>query len=250
MFGFVDAALVAAVMGCGYALWVRRHTWGSQWDTNPSRVLILIGAAGLMLSPLGSMHLDPLIHRVCGLWNVAGLLGVLCMFGAVAVMFEHFVMRLSDSDHQTRALRLRHVTTPLMVGLPLLVVTFGIADRGQPEYLDAFALRGPWFTAYWTLTAVLAFYLFGLTGRILLTLRGDPRSRTVAQYYLVWVVFKSAAIVAQLTSVLLGSTVTLPTWICAGVSSTAFIYASVLSWRSRTDWFSPARPIVPEISGD
>ncbi|WP_409429003.1 hypothetical protein [Mycobacterium sp. SMC-11] len=201
------------------------------------------------MSPLGPTYFDPLVHRMSGLWNVAGLLAVLCMFAAVAAMFDHLATRLTDEDH-ARLLGRRHVTTPLKLGLPLMVVVFCVADRGHPEYLDVFAPRGPWFAAYWALVAALALYLFGFTGRILLALRTDPRSQTAAHYYLVWVVFKVAAIVAQLTSVLLGSAVTLPTWICASVSTAAFIYASVLSWRARIDWFKPVRPPAPEIAGD
>ena len=249
MFELVDVVLVATLVACGYALWVRRHTWGSRWDTNPSRVLVLIGCAGLLMSPLGPTHVDPLLHRVSGLWNVAGLLAVLCMFAAVAAMFEHLATRLTDED-QARLLGRVHLTTPLKLGLPLTIVVFCVADQEHPEYLDVFAPRGPWFAAYWALTAALALYLFGFTSRILLPLRSDPRSKTSVQYYLVWVVFKVAAIIAQVTCVLLGSAVTLPTWICAGVSAVAFSYASVLSWRTRTDWFKPVRPPAPEIAGD
>lgn len=240
MFGLVEITLMAALATCGYALWVRRHTWGSRWDTNPSRILILIGCAGLLMSPFGSKFFDPLVHRVCGLWNVAGLLAVLCMFCAVWVMFEHLVTRLTDDD-QARLLGRRHITTPLKLGLPLVVIVFCIADRGHPEYLDVFAPRGPWFGAYWALIAALALYLFGFTGRLLLILRSDPRSKSSADQYLVWVGFKAAAILAQLTSVLVGSAVTLPTWICACVSATAFAYASALSWRARTNWFKPSK---------
>ncbi|ORB04642.1 hypothetical protein BST33_01065 [Mycolicibacter minnesotensis] len=245
----INIALMAALAACGYALWVRRHAWGSRWDTNPSRILILIGAAGLLVSPVGPTYLDPLVHRVCGLWNVAGLLAVLCMFSASMVMSAHLVTRLND-DEQARSLWRRHVTRPLQIGLPLVVMVFCIADRGQPEHLDVFAPRGPGFGVYWTLVAALTLYLFRFTSRVLLTLRSDPRSKTSAEYYLVWVGFKAAAILAQLTSVLLDSAVTLPTWICAGVSTSAFTYASVLSWRARTDWFKPVRQITPEVADE
>ncbi|MEB3034907.1 hypothetical protein [[Mycobacterium] nativiensis] len=245
----VDVALIGALVACGYALWVRRDTWGSRWDTNPSRVLVLIGGAGLLMSPLGTTSFDPLVYRVFGLWNVAGLLAVLCMFCAVAVMFEHLVTRLTDDD-QARLLGQRHITTPLKLGLPLVVIVFCVADQGQPEHLDVFAPRGPWFGAYWALVAALALYLFGFTGRVLLTLRRDPRSKSSADLYLVWAAFKVAAILVQLTSVLVGSAVTLPTWICAGVSAAAFAYASAQSWRTRTDWFRPFEPTAPEVAGD
>ncbi|ORV42875.1 hypothetical protein AWC02_16290 [Mycolicibacter engbaekii] len=245
----IDVALVGVLAACGWALWARRHTWGSRWDTNPSRVLVLMCCAGLLLSPVGSLRLDPLVHRVFGLFNVAGLLAVLCMFGAVALMFEHLVTRLDDEDH-ARRLQRRQIMAPLKLGLPLVVIVFCIADRGQPQYLDAFAPRGPWFAVYWALVGVLALPLFGFTGRVLLALRSDPRSKTTVRFYLVWVAFKLAAIVTQLASVLLGSAVTLPTWICAGISSSAFAYAAALSWRSRTDWFKPVTPKTPEVAED
>jgi len=245
----VDVALTVILLACGYALWVRRHTWGSRWDANPSRVLVLIGCAGLLMSPVGTTRFDPLVHQVLGLWNVAGMLAVLCMFCAVLVMFDHLATRLTDDD-QARLLGHRHVTTPLKVILPLVVVVFCVADWGQPEHFDVFAPRGPWFGVYWALVAAVALYLFGFTARVLLILRSDPRSRPAIDLYLVWATFKPAAILVQLTSVLVGSGVTLPSWICAGVSATAFVYASALSWRTRTDWFKPARPRFPEVAGD
>lgn len=245
MVELIDIALVLILAVCGYALWVRRHTWGSRWDTNPSRILVLIGCAGLLMSPLGSTVFDPVAHRLVGLWNVGGLLALLCMFCAVWVMFEHLVTRVSDCDH-ARLLGRRHITTPLKIGLPLVVIAFCIADQGHPEYRDIFAPRGSGFAVYWALSAALALYLFGFTARLLLTLRRDPRSKSAADLYLVWAVFKSAALLAQLTSVLVGSALTLPTWILAGVSAVAFAFASALSWQARTDWFKTSRPIAPE----
>lgn len=215
MFGLVDIALAAGLAACGYALWVRRHTWGSQWDANPSRVLVFMVCAGLLISPWGSTRFDPLVHRVFGLWNVAGLLAVLCMFCAVAVMFEHLASRLTDDD-QARLLGRRHLTAPLKFVLPLVILAFCVADRGHPEYLDVFAPRGPWFGVYWALIAI--------GGRVVPGLGRFQRRG--------------------------GSAVTLPTWICAGVSAIAFACASALSWRARADWFSPFRPTAPETAGD
>lgn len=249
MFGLVDVVLVTAVAACGYALWVRRHTWGSRWDTNPSRILVLIVSAGLLMSPLGTTFFDPLVHRVFGLWNVAGLLAVLCLFCAMWLLSEHLVTRLTDQD-RVRLLERRYVKAPLIFGLPPLVIVFCVADRGHPEYLDVFAPRGPWFGAYWALIAAMALYLFGLAGRMLLPLRHDPRSKTAAEGYLACLVFEAGTMVCQLTSVLIGSSATLPSWVCAGAAAIAFAFASAQSWRARIAWFKPFKPIAPEVAGD
>ncbi|WP_046300151.1 MULTISPECIES: hypothetical protein [unclassified Mycobacterium] len=249
MFDLINVAVAAALAASGYALWVRRHTWGSRWDTNPSRILIFIGGAGLLMSPVGWGLLDPLIYRVLGVWNVAGLVAALCMFAAVATMFGHLTTRLTDQD-RARLWERRYIKAPLKFVLPLTIIVYFIADRGQPQYQDVFATRGPWFTVYWTLICVFALYLFGLTGRVLLTLRDDPRSKSSADQYLAWIALKVAAMSYQLISVLIGSTFTLPTWICAGAASLAFAYAAAQSWRARTDWLKPAWPPAPEPAGD
>ncbi|OBI07428.1 hypothetical protein A5715_17780 [Mycolicibacter heraklionensis] len=241
MFGALEAALAAVLVTCVYALWIRRHAWGSRWDTNPSRVLVLLGCSGLLMSPAGPVLLDPPVHRLVGWWNVAGLLSVLCIFGAAVAMSEHLLTRLADQDH-ARLLWRRHIVAPLNLGLPLVVIVFCIADRGQPQYLDLYAPRGPWFAAYWALVGASALYAFGFTGRLLLALRTDPRSKASTERYLVWVGFNVAAILAQLTAVFTGTPVTLPTWIFAGASAITFAYASVLSWRDRTTWFDPTAP--------
>lgn len=249
MFGLINVAAVAVLAACGYALWVRRDTWASRWDSNPSRILVFIGGAGVLMSPVGWGLLDPLIHRVLGVWNVAGLLAALCMFAAVVTMFGHLVTRLTDQD-RARLLERRYVKAPLKFVLPLAIIVYFIADRGQSQYQDVFATRGPWFTVYWTLICVFALYLFGFAGRVLLTLRNDPRSKSSADQYLYWIAFKVAAMSYQLISVLIGSTVTLPTWICAGAASMAFAYASAQSWQTRADWFKPVNPTSPETAED
>lgn len=249
MLGLVNVAVVMPLVACGYALWVRRDTWGSRWDSNPSRILVFIGGAVVLMSPVGWGLLDPLLHSALGVWNVAGLLAALCMFAAVVTMSGHLVTRLDDQDRAKRLER-RYIKTPLKLVLPLAIIVFVIADRGRPPCQDVFATRGPWFTVYWTLICLSALYLFGLTGRVLLTLRSDPRSTSSAEQYLAWIALKAAAMSYQLISVLIGSTVTLPTWIFAGAASLAFAYASARSWQARTEWFKPFRPITPEATGD
>ncbi|BBZ22603.1 hypothetical protein [Mycolicibacter hiberniae] len=249
MLELINIAVMAALAACCYALWIRRDTWGSRWDSNPSRILVFIVGAGVLMSPAGWGLLDPILHGALGVWNVSGLLAALCMFAAAVTMSRHLVTRLSDQAG-ARKLARRYITTPLTFVLPLAIVVYFIADRGQAQYQDVFATRGPWFTVYWTLICVSALYLFAFTGRLLLTLRNDPRSTASADQYLVWIALKTAAMSYQLISVLAGSTYTLPTWTCAGAASLAFAYAAAQSWQTRADWFTPARPNTADVADD
>ncbi|TXI55491.1 hypothetical protein [Mycolicibacter arupensis] len=249
MLKLINIAVFAALAACCYALWVRRDTWSSRWDSSPSRILVFIVGAGVLMSPVGWGFLDPILHGVLGVWNVSGLVAALCMFGAVVSMSGHVVTRLSDQDG-ARRLERRYITTPLRFVLPLTIVVYFIADRGQAQYQDVFATRGPWFTVYWALICGSALYLFWFTGRLLLALRNDPRSTASANRYLVWIALKTAAMSYQLISVLDGSTFTLPTWIGAGAASLAFAYAAAQSWRARADWFTPVRPNIAEVADE
>ncbi len=99
-----------------------------------------------------------------------------------------------------------------------------------------------WLSVYWLLLCGTLIYLLGYGSRALLVLRKDPRSRRIANVYLVasvsgivaCVVRIITAFVPQLQSIEGGTLV----WVFACGCGAGFALTSAHSWRIKTKWFS------------
>ena len=80
-----------------------------------------------------------------------------------------------------------YVERPATLCIPLLLATFSLS-RGSKVYAsDFFALHTDiWLTVYWVLLCTTLVYLLVFGARALLVLRHDPRSRRIANLYLLW----------------------------------------------------------------
>jgi len=99
-----------------------------------------------------------------------------------------------------------------------------------------------WLALYWTLLCAMLIYLLCYGGRALLILRKDPRSRKIANIYLVasasgilaCTVRTITAWVPRLQGMEGGTLV----WIFACGCGAGFALTSAQSWRIKTKWFS------------
>lgn len=234
-------ATLAVVVG---SLWIRRHTWGSRWEAGASLNIALQGCAVLLMSPWASAHFGPPLHHVFGRWNVEDLIGHLCLIAAVTAIIQHGLARLVDKD-QLHALLHHHIETPLEFGVPLLVAVFIVGDEGYHPDMFPAHVRTVWLGAYWLVLGGLLIYLSGYAGRVLLILRGDPRSKPTVDLYLIAAAFVVAANVIQMGTAWAGIDITLPVWLCACLGVIGFAYGSARSWRAKVGWFTtphdPAR---------
>nr|WP_120312556.1 hypothetical protein [Mycobacterium mantenii] len=236
-FALIVFTLVAVVA----SLWVRRHSWRSRWEAGASLNIALQGCAVLLMSPWASATLGPRLHRILGRWNFEDLLGHICLIAAVTAIIYHGLARLDD-ERQLRGLFRRHVKSPLLLGIPVLVLVFILADEGYHADLFPAHVSTVWFGAYWLVLGGLLVYLFSYAGRVLLILREDPRSRATANLYLVSAAFGGAATVIQVTTAEAGIDITLPVWLCACLAAVGFAYGSARSWHTKVEWFTPRRP--------
>lgn len=236
-FALIAITLVAIV----YSLWVRRHSWRSRWEAGASLNIALQGCAVALMSPWVSAALGPRLHHTFGRWNVEDLLGHICLIAAVAAIIYHGLSRLDD-ERQLRGLFRRHIKTPLLLGIPVLVLVFVIADEGYHPDLFPAHVSTVWFGAYWLVLGALLLYLFGYAGRVLLILQKDPRSKATANLYLISAAFGVAATVIQVTTAEAGIDITLPVWLCACLGAIGFAYGSARSWHAKVAWFRPRNP--------
>lgn len=238
----MTSALIAiTLMAIAYSLWVRRHSWRSRWEAGASLNIALQGCAVLLMSPWASSTLGPPLHRMLGRWNVEDLFGHICLIAAVTAIVHHGLGRLDD-ERKLRGLFRRHIKTPLLLGIPLLVLVFAVADEGYHPDLFPAHVGTVWFGAYWLVLGGLLVYLFSYASRVLLILRMDPRSRATANLYLISAAFGVAAAVIQVTTAEVGIDITLPVWLCACLAAIGFAYGSARSWNSKVEWFTHRNP--------
>jgi FtsH-binding integral membrane protein len=130
--------------------------------------------------------------------------------------------------------------------IPLLLVTFSLGNGAKIYRADFFQVPTDfWLNIYWLLLCGILIYLLGYGARALLVLRKDPRSRKVANIYLVasaagvaaCLVRLATAFIPPLQAVDAGTTLV---WVFACMCGAGFAITSAESWRNKTKWFTNA----------
>ena len=125
-------------------------------------------------------------------------------------------------------------------------MTFWLGNGAHIYKADFFQVPTDfWLNMYWLLLCVTLIYLLGYGARALLVLRKDPRSRTVANIYLVssaagiaaCLTRLATAFIPQLQAIDAGTTLV---WVFACMCGAGFAITSAESWRKKTKWFSTA----------
>lgn len=226
------------------SLWIRRDTWRSRWEADASLNIALQGCAVLLMSPWASATLGPMLRHMFQRWNVEDLVGHICLIVATTAIIDHGLARLGDENQSRRLLR-RHITTPLWLGIPVLVAVFFVADEGYHPDLFPAHVSTVWFGAYWIVLGILLVYLFGYAARVMLIVRKDPRSTATANLYLISAGFGVAATVIQVVTAEAGIDITLPVWLCACLAAIGFSYGSARSWHAKMAWFKETNNAPP-----
>src|SRR5262245_51212234 len=239
------ATLIALTLGCiAWSLWIRRITWSCRWEVAATLNIALQGLAVLLMSPLASETLGQWLHAVTGMWNLEDYIGHDCYIVAASAVVYNALGRLQD-DHSLQTSFKQYIERPATLCIPLLLVTFSVGNGAAVYRPDFFEVPTDfWLNIYWLLLCGLLIYLLGYGARALLVLRKDPRSRHIANIYLVasasgiiaCAVRITTAYVPQLQAIEGGTLV----WFFACLCGAGFALTSAQSWRIKTKWFSGA----------
>jgi hypothetical protein len=239
------ATLIAITLACiAWSLWIRRVTWSSRWEVAATLNIALQGVAVVLMSPFASETVGHWLHAVTGIWNLEDYIGHDAYIVAASAVVYNALGRLADDHAMQRSFKL-YVETPATVCIPLLLATFSIGAGARIYKPDFFEVPTDfWLNLYWLLLCGTLVYLLGYGARALLILRQDPRSRRVANIYLVasaagvlaCAVRVTTAFVPQLQTVEGGTLV----WIFACLCGAGFAITSAQSWRMKTKWFTRA----------
>jgi hypothetical protein len=138
-----------------------------------------------------------------------------------------------------------YVERPATLCIPILLATFSIGNGAKIYEPDFFEVPTDfWLAVYWTLLCGMLIYLLGYGARALLILRKDPRSRKVANIYLVASASGVLACTVRIVTAWVPPLQTIEggtlVWIFACGCGAGFALTSAQSWRTKTKWFSTA----------
>jgi hypothetical protein len=239
------AVLIAITLGCiAWSLWIRRVTWNSRWEVAATLNIALQGAAVLLMSPLASETVGRGLHALTGRWNLEDYIGHDCYIVAASAVVYNALGRLQDDHAMQRSFK-QYVERPATLCIPLLLVTFSLGNGAaiyRPDFFDV--PTDFWLNTYWLLLCGTLIYLLGYGCRALLVLRKDPRSRHIANIYLVASASGIIACIVRITTAyapelqaIEGGTLV---WFFACMCGAGFALTSAHSWRIKTKWFTGA----------
>ncbi len=224
-----------------WSLWIRRVTWHCRWEVAATLNIALQGCAVALMSPLASETLGVVLHQLTGEWNLQNYIGHDCYVVAASAIVYNALGRLGD-DNVFQASFKQYVERPATLCIPLLLATFSLSYGSRTYARDFFELRTDfWLTVYWLLLCTTLTYLLGFGSRALLVLRKDPRSRRIANVYLIASASGMAACVVRTITALVpsfqGSVGAGLVWFFACLCGFGFALTSAYAWREKVKWF-------------
>ncbi|ANW64652.1 MULTISPECIES: hypothetical protein [Mycolicibacterium] len=237
------ATLIVITIACiAWSLWIRRVTWSCRWEVAATLNVALQGLAILLMTPLASETLGHWLHALTGKWNLEDYIGHDAYIVAASAIVYNALGRLHDDQSMHKVFK-QHIERPATLCIPVLLVLFTLGNGAAIYRPDFFLVPTDfWLSAYWLVLCGMLIYLLGYGGRALLILRKDPRSRMMADVYLV---ATASGIIACAVRILTaywpafaaweeGKAV----WLFACTCGAVFAVAAAHSWRIKTKWFS------------
>jgi hypothetical protein len=198
------------------------------------------------MSPAASMTLGVALHHITGKWNLEDYIGHDCYIVAASAIVYNALGRLSD-DNTMQASFKQYVERPATLCIPLLLATFSVGNGAKIYRADFFEVpTDVWLDMYWLLLCGTLIYLLGYGSRALLILRRAPRSRRIANVYLLSSASGIVACMVKITSAFVTPIQALErgnlVWLFACICGAGFALASAHAWRQKVRWFQ--RPAV------
>ena len=240
-----SALISLAVCFCAGAMWVRRKTWRIQWDRALTMSVAFDGLAFALVSPTQGRWLNQALFNLTGIAHLSDYFGHLLFICAVCSVIYAAACRLVPDDELEALLHKIEIPGAVAAAAMLGALTLSKNITKQPR-TDFFDVPCDfWLRVYWATYGVLVIYLTFFMVRLLLVLRGDPRSRTTANMFLVSAGFGLVSFGSLLVRVVGPKSISC-FWIWAPlcISGAVAAFAAAWSWRGRMrslmpDWTQP-----------
>jgi hypothetical protein len=237
--------LITITLACiTWSLWIRRVTWTCRWEVAATLNIALQGCALVLMSPFAAATLGHVLHTLTGKWNLNSYIGHDCYVVAASAVVYNALGRLADDDIMQIKFK-RYVEYPATLCIPLLLATFSFGNGARIYRPDFFQVPTDfWLKMYWLLLCGTLFYLLVYCSRALLVLRQDPRSRAIANVYLLASASGVAACVIRITTAFVPPIQALEqghlVWLFACTCGAGFALGSAQAWRQKVKWFNGA----------
>lgn len=238
----LTALLIITVACIAWSLWIRRLTWNCRWEVAATLNIALQGSAVVLMSPWASATVGHWLFNLTGKWNLEDYIGHDAYIVAASAIVYNSLGRLDDESEFQRNFK-QYVERPATLCIPLLLATFSIGNGAMIYRPDFFKVPTDfWLNMYWVLLCGTLIYLLGYGFRALLILREDPRSRNIANIYLLGCGSGIAACVARIITAFIpasqDSWAIGAVWVFACACGAVFAVTSACSWMQKTRWFS------------
>ncbi|GAB1813882.1 hypothetical protein [Mycobacterium sp. MUNTM1] len=210
------------------ALWSIRQTWRIPFERAAAiGVAFMCAELILMTGPL-SDWLSPRLHALTDVWNLEDLIAhILYMFGLFSIMYlvaDHCDM----TPRQFRWFIRNRLELPSTLIYGVMIAVFLAGDIGDSDASDVVATNHtPWLRAYWLVMIAAVAYIIVYTGRMLLILRQDARSKRAATAYLVALGISAVCCVAFIIGIAWLQ------WVLVRCEVIGYAVAASYSWRTK-----------------
>jgi len=225
-----------------WSLWIRRVTWTCRWEVAATLNIALQGGAVVLMSPWAAETLGHWLHALTGMWGLQAFIGHDLYIVAASALVYNVLGRLEDDDEMQKSFK-QYVERPATLCIPLLLATFSVGNGARIYRADFFQVPTDfWLNMYWLLLCGTLVYLLAYGSRALMVLRKDPRSRHIANVYLLASVSGVVACAVRITTAFATPIPTLEgsalVWFFACMCGAGFAIGSANSWRIKTKWFT------------
>lgn len=141
-----------------FALWIRRFTWGNDWEKAITLSVALQLAALLLTSPISTPYVGMPLARLTGVYNLDAVLGHDLYIVAASAVLYHILFSLHDDEGLHKRFRL-YVELPCTVVLPILLTTYAQSETAHIPMIDMFDAQDETLQPYWTALTVVVGYL-------------------------------------------------------------------------------------------
>lgn len=240
----IGVLIVITLCCITWSLWIRRVTWGCRWEVAATLNIALQGVAVFLMSPFASETIGQVLHSLTGTWNLEDYIGHDAYIVAASAIVYNALGRLQEDEAMQKGFK-QYVERPATLCIPLLLATFSVGNGAaiyRPDFFDV--PTDFWLSLYWLLLCGTLIYLLVYGSRALLILRRDPRSRRIANIYLL---ASASGVVACAIRIITAYAPALQrleggslVWFFACTCGAGFALASAHSWRIKTKWFQGA----------
>ena len=225
-----------------WSLWIRRVTWKCRWEVAATLNIALQGGAVLLMSPWAAETVGHWLHALTGMWGLNAFIGHDLYIVAASAIVYNVLGRLEDDEEMQKSFK-QYVERPATLCIPLLLATFSLGNGARIYRADFFQVPTDfWLNMYWLLLCGMLIYLLAYGSRALMVLRRDPRSRHIANAYLLASVSGVMACAVRITTAFVTPIQGLEggalVWFFSCTCGAVFAIASAHSWRIKTKWFT------------